>query len=51
MINIDFIISVGTYEKHATAHLVREEGVNDVEGSAICPLQVVQEQLCMYIIE
>ena len=46
MVNIDFIISVGTYEKYAATHLVRKEGADDVEGSVICPLQVVQEQLC-----
>ena len=42
---MDFVVPICAYEKHATAHRVREERVNQVKCSVISPLQVVQKQL------
>ena len=50
MVHINFIIPVSADKKYAaTTHLVREEGVDDVKSRIICPLQVVQEQLCLRV--
>jgi hypothetical protein len=45
MFHLNFVVSVGAYEKHATAHRVRQDGVNQVEDSAISPLYIVQKEL------
>jgi hypothetical protein len=45
MIYLYFIVSIRAYEKHATAHRVRKDSVNYVEGGAISPLYVVQKEL------
>ena len=47
MIYLHFIVSIRANEEHATAHRVRQDRVNHVEGSAISPLYVIQKELSM----
>lgn len=45
MTHLNFVVSVGAHEKNATAQRVRQDSVNQVEGCAISPLYVVQNDL------